>query len=461
MTEIVTRSIPYQCPRRYCALFAQKKGTVLLDGGTDETGAVSFPDKGRISYVGVDPYLFSRQTLSEGNGFDWLKAHLPKIKLSYDSLPVPFAGGVMGYLGYEMGGALEDLPTPHPCAHGVPDMCLGFYDLILAFDHTQEKAWILSTGMPEENDANRLKRAADRADWLEGELADLPPLSPVPLYRGKWQSETSDAAFEKTVARTRDYIIAGDIFQANLARRFSASLPTKPDSFALFRRLMAVNAAPFAAYFNMGEEQALLSASPERFLALDAAGHIITEPIKGTRPRHSDPEKDKAEADALLASAKDKAENLMIVDLMRNDLSRVAELGSVQVLVLFGLESFRGVHHLVSTVTARLMPEKNAVDLLCATYPGGSITGAPKIRAMEIIRELEPVRRGAYCGSFIRLGFDGALDSSILIRTLMLSGSDIWAHAGGGIVFDSDPVLESEETHHKARHLLAVLEPEI
>jgi para-aminobenzoate synthetase component 1 len=259
------------------------------------------------------------------------------------------------------------------------------------------------------------------------------------------------------VQRVIDYIFAGDIFQANLSQRFQAPMPADLSGFDLYRRLRAINPAPFAAMIK-SEDVHIVSASPERFLTL-RDGRVETCPIKGTRPRGATPEADRAFAAALLASEKDRAENVMIVDLLRNDLSRVCRDGTVEVPRLCELESFATVFHLVSTVTGILRPGLSAVDLLRACFPGGSITGAPKIRAMEIIAELEPTRRGPYCGSIGYVGFDGAMDSSIAIRTYAIKDGIVAFQAGGGIVADSRPADEYDETLAKARALIAALSP--
>ena len=256
------------------------------------------------------------------------------------------------------------------------------------------------------------------------------------------------------VAKVREYIVAGDIFQANLSQRFQAPLREPP--FELYRRLRRRNPAPFAAYLGFGEVT-VLSASPERFLRLDHDRQVETRPIKGTRPRGLGPMHDAALGRALAESEKDRAENVMIVDLLRNDLSRVCLPGTVRVPELFALEQHPTVHHLVSTVVGELEPGADAVDLVRATFPGGSITGAPKVRAMEIIAELEPTRRGVYCGSIGYIGATGAMDTSIVIRTFVAAGGGLYFQAGGGVVADSDPELEYRETLDKAQGLIETL----
>jgi len=253
-----------------------------------------------------------------------------------------------------------------------------------------------------------------------------------------------------------DYVFAGDIFQANLSQRLEAPLVGTP--LELYRRLRHRNAAPFAAYLDFGD-LAIASSSPERFLRVDPDGRVETRPIKGTRPRGLSPEHDAALAQALVESGKDRAENVMIVDLLRNDLSRVCRPGSVRVPELFALEHYPTVHHLVSTVVGELAPAQGPVDVLRAAFPGGSITGAPKVRAMQIIAELEPTQRAVYCGSIGYLSRTGALDTSIVIRTYLVLGRDVYVQVGGGIVADSDPDEEYQETLDKARGLVVALTP--
>jgi para-aminobenzoate synthetase component 1 len=281
-----------------------------------------------------------------------------------------------------------------------------------------------------------------------------------PVEGGWWnpritlRSSFTHDGYVEAVARVREYIVAGDVFQANLSQRFEASLGEPP--WALYRRLRTGNAAPFAAFLDF-PDVVVLSASPERFLRVDAGGHVETRPIKGTRPRGLGPEHDAALGAALTESAKDQAENLMIVDLMRNDLSRVCAPGTVRVPELFALERYATVHHLVSTVVGELAPGMDALDLLRAAFPGGSITGAPKVRAMEIISELEPSARGVYCGAIGYWSVTGQLDSSIGIRTAVALAGRVYFSAGGGIVADSDPEQEYRETLDKARGLIDAL----
>jgi para-aminobenzoate synthetase component 1 len=335
---------------------------------------------------------------------------------------------------------------------------VGFYDVVLAFDQRERKAWILSSGYPESDPQGRQSRAEARARALAARLATAPVAAgPPPDSRGPVAiaSNFTRPDYEAAVARVIDYIFAGDIFQANLTQRFRTELPAGLTPFTLYRRLRQLNPAPFAAYLDFGEV-VIASSSPERFLAV-RDGRVETRPIKGTRPRGRSPAEDQALMGALLASEKDRAENVMIVDLLRNDLSRVCRDASVEVPELCICEAFATVFHLVSTIVGELAPGRSALDLLRSSFPGGSITGAPKIRAMEIIAGLEPTQRGPYCGAIGYLGFDGTMDSNIVIRTYALRGSTVTFQAGGGIVADSDPAEEYEESLAKARALIAAL----
>lgn len=445
--------IPYRDPAVAFAPLAHEPMAALLDSALTS-------HQGRYSYIARDPFRTLRCTPhpwrvsidgepSADDPFTALARELARFP-AHTAGPAPFGGGAIGFLSYELGGVLERLPAPRdtPCP---ADMVVGLYDAVAAFDHEQRKAWIISTGFPAGPD-----RAEQRAKALAAVLGTAPLPKPARI-RGAWSAESTPAAHQSRVAQTLEAIRAGEIYQANITQRFLAEIPADTPAFDLYRRLRALSPAPFAAFLNAGD-MAVMSASPERFLSLDAGGVVETRPIKGTRPRGQTPAADAALAAELAASPKDRAENLMIVDLLRNDLSRVCRPGSVKVPELCALTTFPAVHHLVSTVTGRLREGLGAIDLLRATFPGGSITGAPKIHAMEIIHTLEPGARGPYCGCIAWVGFDGAMDSSIVIRTLIKTGGRLMAQAGGGIVADSDPALEYEESLVKVRPLLAVLE---
>jgi para-aminobenzoate synthetase component 1 len=458
----VISEIAYRDPVSAFAPLAARAHAVLLDSA--ELFDVNRGEQGRYSYIAADPFRlitttsYPWRTSIDGapaadQAFDALAGAL-KVFAWTPRAPVPFCGGAIGFFSYELGGLLEKLPVPKTTPLPL-DMMVGLYDVIAAFDHKARKAWVIASGFPEIG-AARQQRAEERAAWLTNALGTRD--EPYPEYApALWRAESRRSQHESRVAAAIAAIEAGEIYQANITQRFHTPLPPGAAAFALYRKLRQRSPAPFAAFLNGGNGLALLSASPERFLKCDADGRVETRPIKGTRPRGKTPAEDAANARALQDSAKDVAENLMIVDLMRNDLSRVCAPGSVQAPVLCGLESFAAVHHLVSVVTGQLREGACAVDLLKACFPGGSITGAPKIRAMEIIHQLEPSARGPYCGAIAWLGFDGAMDSSIVIRTLVLNGGEAAAQAGGGIVADSQPAEEYEESLGKAASLLATL----
>ena len=427
---------------------------------------------GRYSFLTADPWdVVSAAT---ADPLAALRDALgPAVAPPHPDLP-PFQGGAIGYLAYEFGRRLERIPPPRGGEAPVPDVWLGLYDWVLAWDHAAGRAWIVSTGLPEAG-ARATERARARLDQALTALARPAPASsdavasepagripaaahPVPELGPDVGSVLSRAAYLDAVARVRRYILAGDVFQVNLTQRLVA--PVADDALAFHGRLRHANPAPFAAYLEPGD-WAIASASPERFLRVDADGGVETRPIKGTRPRGRDPDADDALGAELLASAKDRAENVMIVDLLRNDLSRVCRPGTVDVPELCILERYATVQHLVSTVTGQLAPGRDALAALAAAFPGGSISGAPKVRAMEILAELEPVARGVYCGAIGYWSVTGAMDTSVAIRTCVVR--DGWAHfgVGGGIVADSDPDREYAESLDKARGIvMAIRAPE-
>lgn len=367
---------------------------------------------------------------------------------SRDNLP-PFQGGAAGMFGYDLVRGIERLPERALADSDMPDMAVGIYTQVVAFDLAKRQSWHIAHA-PDEA-AFRVHRAA-----LERILEGSPG---VPVFRdvdSQWTASDSRSVYEGKVRKVIEYIRSGDIFQANLSQRFDAPLPSGFDPFAHYCALRAVNPAPFAAYMNFGGVK-IASASPERFLSLRERV-VETCPIKGTRPRSDDPHIDGLHRNALENSVKDRAENIMIVDLLRNDLSKVCEDHSIEVTDLCRIESFAQVHHFVSTVTGVLRADLGPVDLLRACFPGGSITGCPKIRAMEIIEELEPARRGPYCGALGYIGFNGAMDSAIAIRTLVYSRGSVSFNVGGGIVANSDPAEEYAETLAKAEGIFRSFE---
>ncbi|MEH8216463.1 aminodeoxychorismate synthase component I [Aeromonas veronii] len=355
---------------------------------------------------------------------------------------LPFIGGALGLFGYDLGRRFERLPVQAAADIAVPDMAVGIYDWAL-LRNVATGDWQLVHWGDEAGLANRLA-------WLEQQQA-----KPAPAFAllGAWQSNMSRAEYGEKFARIQEYLAAGDCYQINLTQRFSA--PYQGDEWQAYCLLATANKAPFSAFIRL-PESALLSLSPERFLLLDGR-HIETKPIKGTRPRHPDPAIDRQVAQELAQADKDRSENLMIVDLLRNDIGRVSRPGSVSVPHLFAVESFPAVHHLVSTIHGELDARWQGVDLLRACFPGGSITGAPKIRAMEIIEELEPQRRNAYCGSIGYLSQHGRMDTSICIRTLIAEAGRLHCWAGGGIIADSDADSEYQETYDKVARILPPL----
>jgi para-aminobenzoate synthetase component 1 len=359
----------------------------------------------------------------------------------------PFQGGAAGFFGYDLARGIENLPETAKSDSDQPDMAIGIYDQVMTFDHRKNQAWMITH-------ANNYHDARKKQDYILGMISAPPDVERYKDVVLDWQANFEDSAYKDAVRKIIDYIKAGDIFQANMAQRFDAQLPKDFDSFAHYLHLRSVNPAPFAAYMNCGAGLKISSASPERFLSVKDR-MVETRPIKGTQPRSDDPVQDLANKEKLEASQKDHAENTMIVDLLRNDLSKVCLANSVEVEGLCKLESFASVHHLVSTVRGKLKANKTAIDLLKACFPGGSITGAPKIRAMEIIEEMEPTRRGPYCGAMGYTGFDGAMDTSILIRTLVYQNDRVSLQVGGGIVADSQPDAEYQETLDKAAAMLA------
>ena len=409
---------------------------------------------GRYSFLTADPVALAR-TPDEARTL--LRRHA---RPPLPGLP-PFQGGVGGYLSYDWGAELERVarPAPDRLTPQISDVLLALYDWVIAWDHLEEKAWLISTGIEEGGRGQSEQRAAARATWVrERLLAAAPPVrdNPAPVAKPP-ESSVTRAEYEAGVSRIREYIAAGDVYQVNLSQRFHA--PFRGSPLALYRRLRARNPAPFGAYLEFAGA-AITSISPERFLRLDATTRAAeARPIKGTRPRGATPAEDAALARALSASEKDRAENIMIVDLVRNDLGKVCRPGSVTVPKLFALESHPTVHHLVSTVTGVLAEDRDAFDLLCAAFPGGSVTGAPKIRAMEIIAELERAPRGVYCGAIGYVSNTGAMDFNIPIRTIVLRDGMATFHAGAGIVWDSEPAAEYEETLAKARPMLDAVTP--
>jgi len=455
----------------------------FLDSGMDTQRL------GRYSFLGSEPFLIMssrgseitlirgrEHTVQHGNPFDAIGKLLEIYKLDHCPAPVPFLGGAVGYFSYDLCHFIERLPSTAIDDLKLPQSYFAFYDAVMAFDHLEGKTYLVATGFPETEEKQRLRRARIRLEEMKAWLyaastsQEASPPRRERLVDGEFQpiqenrkvllkSNFTPEEYIKAVDRVREYIAAGDVFQVNLSQRFEADLKIPP--YELYKRLRMVNPAPFASYLNF-QGVTIVSASPERFLKVQ--GDLVeTRPIKGTRPRGRDTVEDEQLAQELTHSTKDRAENVMIVDLERNDLGRVCRYGTVKVAELAILETFPTVFHLTSTVVGRLRRGKSNIDLLKATFPGGSITGAPKVRAMEIIDELEPTKRSVYTGSIGYLSFNEDMDINIVIRTFLTKEGKAYFQVGGGIIYDSDSEAEYMETLDKAKALIQALQlaPEV
>jgi len=417
------------------------------------------------SYVAADPVAVLDEPAAGPDPFREVRrelARMPSDPAMARGLGVPpFLGGVVGWLSYDLGRRLERLPEIAPDDQGLPPLRLQLHDWVLAHDRGSGAWWLGGRALDGKAAALDRRIAAVRDRLLEvaedtgrgrAQSRDVGDLD-APVFT----SNLDRPAYQAGVQRVRTAIAEGQIYQASLTRRLET--PFRGDPWQLYRRLRTGDPALFAAFLPLddGARRAIVSASPEPFLAVTSDGRVATDPIKGTRPRGRDRADDRRLARELLTSAKDRAENVMIVDVLRNDLGRVCVPGTVRVPRLCRLERTAAVQHLVSTVTGRLVPGRDAFDLLAAAFPGGSITGAPKIRAMQILERLEPVRRGPYTGAAGWIGPDGAMQTSILIRSFVADGSRLTLHVGGGITWRSDPVAEWQETVDKARGPLSAI----
>ncbi|CAM3146796.1 aminodeoxychorismate synthase, component I [Pseudomonas floridensis] len=439
-------SLPYSAdPAVYFSRIRQAPGAVLLDSGRPTA------QRGRFDLLSAWP----QQTLAAEDR-ESASAYLGRLREGLASmgradLPpgclLPFAGGLIGYLSYDFGRRLEPLPSHSRDDLHLPDARLGLYGWALISDHQAQTSQLMFHPVMTDTERHRL------IEVFSDTGVASPTSAPFALQR-PFQPGIDAADYRTAFERIQAYIQAGDCYQVNLTQRFQA--PCSGDAWQAYRALRAACPTPFAGYLTLPGDDAILSLSPERFVKVSDR-QVETRPIKGTRPRGADPAQDAAFAEQLLASEKDRAENLMIVDLLRNDLGRSCRTGSVRVPELFSLESYPNVHHLVSSVTGELAADHDALDLIAGSFPGGSITGAPKIRAMQIIDELEPTRRSLYCGSLIYLDVRGEMDSSIAIRSLLIKNGVISCWGGGGIVADSECEAEYQETFTKVRVLLDTL----
>ena len=445
MPTCTLHSLPYQPdPAVYFERLRQAPGAVLLDSA--RPGA----ERGRFDLLSAWPLLQLRAEANE-DGLSYLQrlrdslARLGKAQLP-DGVTLPFAGGLIGYLSYDFGRRLEHLPSLAADDLGLGDAQLGLYDWALVSDHQLRTTQLVFHPSLEAAGRQRLIELFEAPASLEATAFKL--LAPM---RGDLQALDYQQAFDQV----QQYIQAGDCYQINLTQRFRA--PCQGDPWHAYQALRRACPTPFSGFMQLDDGSALLSFSPERFIRV-SEGQVETRPIKGTRPRAVDPVEDARNAAELLESRKDRSENLMIVDLLRNDLGRTCEIGSVKVPELFSLESYPNVHHLVSSVTGRLAAGKDALDLIGGSFPGGSITGAPKIRAMQIIDELEPTRRALYCGSLLYVDVRGEMDSSIAIRSLLVKDGQVSCWGGGAVVADSDWQAEYEESIAKVRVLMQTLQ---
>lgn len=458
--------VAYGDPAIVFSKFSDQEWSILLDSAD---ASESSSATNRYSYIAIDPFkkmvlkdrrlYIDDKVVNTNDPFMIMQKNARQYKLTcYDELP-PFQGGLVGLLSYDLCHAYEDLSKSESVSQELEDMAVGFYDTVHAFDHHCKKSWIISSGLPYNDQKVRAQHAKKRllsyCDKLESQVAIGLGLS-IKQETCQFRSNFTKKSYLEIVNKAIEYIKSGDIFEVNLSQRISCDIPKNFDHYNLYSKLKEINPSPFSAYFNIGKTK-ILSSSPERFIKV-RDGEIETRPIKGTRKRGKSEAEDKELAYDLLRSEKDRAENIMIVDLMRNDLSRVCLADSINVPQLCGLETFPHVHHLVSVIKGRLAPEYDCYDLLKASFPGGSITGAPKIRAMQIISELEPDQRGPYCGSMFFVNFDGStMDSSILIRTYVIRNQVISFHGGGAVTINSNPEEEYEETLCKVKALKLVL----
>ncbi|MGY5798676.1 aminodeoxychorismate synthase component I [Rheinheimera faecalis] len=413
---------------RFDILVARPVATLLY-----QKGQLIQTEQGQSQLLQMDPFGALQQLTHR---------YFPDKPALSDTPDLPFVGGALGYFGYDLGTVIEPVPQAADTGALLPDMAMGIYLWALILDKQQQQLWYVDyRGDAASHWAQTSKLFTATAETKAFELTS------------DWQANMDKASYSKKFDQVQSYLQSGDCYQINLAQRFEASY--SGDEWQAYLTLRSKNAAPFSAFLRL-PQGAVLSLSPERFLQLKA-GQVETKPIKGTRPRFADAQLDKQSAEELQAAPKDRAENVMIVDLLRNDLGKHCVPGTVKVPALFAIESFPAVHHLVSTITGTLSPNADACDLLRGAFPGGSITGAPKVRAMQIIAELEPNSRSVYCGAVGYINSSGDMDTNIAIRTLVMAQGKAFCWAGGGIVADSEVNAEYEETFHKVNKILPLL----
>ena len=463
--SLLKQILPYHADTaKLFARISHQPWAILLDSGQPHS------QYGRYDILVADPFMTistlenetgvftkiqqgTETTISHDDPFAILNSALAPYKAVQHQMP--FAGGAVGYFGYDLAREIEDLPAIAKKDLSIPAMLVGLYDWAVIVDHREKASYLVSNGFQQSTHAQWPELCALFSEELPNQAVSRQAFTLTTPVTSNMDYSRYTQAFNAV----KQYITEGDCYQVNLAQRFSAQV--QGDSWHAYLKLREISPAPFMAYMNFGDLQ-VLSGSPERFLQV-VGSHVETRPIKGTRPRSDDAVQDKQYAQDLQNSIKDRAENLMIVDLLRNDISKNCEIGSVKADTLFQLQSFANVHHLVSFVTGKLKKGKTAIDLLRGCFPGGSITGAPKLRAMQIVEELEPHRRGVYCGAIGYIGFDGNMDTNIAIRTAVYSAWDehsgeISFYAGGGIVADSQLEKEYAETLDKASSMLKTMQ---
>lgn len=427
-------------------IFKDEKDSFILDSAMDKNKL------GRYSFISSNPFKTLKYKNSNENPLDFLQEELNKYKVE-NKTQLPFIGGAVGYLSYDLGNYIEKLPRSAKDDLNGYDLYFGLYDSVIVVDHLKEKTYIATPDLDVKKEENIVLNIENKINEAEINGVNQICYEEKEVSPTKLKSNFTKKEFENSVEKVRQYIKNGDIYQANLTQRFSGK--TTLSSYELYRDLRKVSPAPFGGYLNFDDFN-ILSNSPERFIkCMDKK--LETRPIKGTRPRGKNKEEDLKLQEELRNSEKDKAELLMIVDLERNDIGRISKIGSVKVPELFVIEPYANVNHLVATVVGELDDDKDAVDAIKATFPGGSITGAPKIRAMEIIDELEPTQRNAYTGSIGYIGFNGDMDLNIAIRTVIKKEDDVYFQVGGGMTWGSDPREEYQETLDKAQSIMRAL----
>ena len=427
-------------------IFRDEKDSFILDSAMDKNKL------GRYSFISSNPFKVLKYKDSEENPLNFLQEELRNYKVKNDT-HLPFIGGAVGYLSYDLGNYMENLPRSAKDDLSVYDLYFGLYDHVIVVDHLEEKIYIATPDLD-------MKKEEEIAIYIENKIIEAEKNGVDSIYYEekdvkptKLVSNFTKKGFEDSVEKVRQYIKSGDIYQANLTQRFSGK--TTLSSYELYRDLRRFSPAPFGAYLNFDDFN-ILSNSPERFIKC-VDKKLETRPIKGTRPRGKNKEEDLKLQEELRNSEKDRAELLMIVDLERNDIGRISKIGSVKVPELFVIEPYANVNHLVATVVGELDDDKDAVDVIKATFPGGSITGAPKIRSMEIIDELEPTQRNVYTGSIGYIGFNGDMDLNIAIRTIVKKEDEVYFQVGGGMTWGSNPEEEYQETLDKAQSIMKAL----